>query len=145
MFGACPWGSARASFARRLSIPVSNDTLLRAVRRRGAPSFAPPVIIGVDDWAWRRDRRHGTLICDLERRKTIALLPNRKPATAEAWLGGQPQIAVVARDRGGGYAMAAQKVPPNAVTQAGTGRGIWRRQHYIACLDRPVCRVTRCR
>ncbi len=106
------------SFARRLSIPVSNDTLLRAVRKRGSPSFAPPVIIGIDDWAWRRNHRYGTLICDLERRKTIALLPDREPATAEAWLSGQPQIAVVARDRGGGYALAAQKGLPNAVQVA---------------------------
>ncbi len=101
-----------------MSIPVSNDTLLRAVCRRGAPSFAPPVIIGIDDWAWRRNHRYGTLICDLERRKTIALLPDREPATAEAWLSGQPQIAVVARDRGGGYALAAQKALPNAVQVA---------------------------
>ena len=111
-------GRPGASFARRLSIPVSNDTLLRAVRRRGNPSFVPPVIIGIDDWAWRRNHRYGTLICDLERRKTIALLPDREPATAEAWLIGQPQIAVVARDRGGGYALAAQKALPNAVQVA---------------------------
>ncbi len=49
-----------------------------------------PVIIGIDDWAWRRNHCYGTLICDLERRKTIALLPDREPATAEAWLIGQP-------------------------------------------------------
>src|SRR5271166_4993709 len=60
----------------------------------------------------------GMLICDLERRKTIALLPDREAATAEAWLSGQPQIAVVARDRGGGYALAAQKALPNAVQVA---------------------------
>jgi transposase len=105
-------GRPAASFARRLSIPVSNDTLLRAIRRRGSPSFAPPVIIGIDDWAWRRNHRYGTLICDLERRRTIALLPDREPATAGAWLSGQPQIAVVARDRGGGYALATQKALP---------------------------------
>ncbi len=38
--------------------------------------------------------------------------------TAEAWLSGQPQIAVVARDRGGGYALATQKALPNAVQVA---------------------------
>jgi len=111
-------GRPAASFARRLSMPVSNDTLLRVVRRRGSPKFAPPAIIGIDDWAWRRNQRYGTLICDLERRKTIALLPDREPATAEAWLTGQPQIAVVARDRGGGYALATQKALPNAVQVA---------------------------
>ena len=40
-----------ASFARRLMLPVSNDTLLRAVRRHGSPNFAPPSVIGIDDWA----------------------------------------------------------------------------------------------
>lgn len=56
----------------------------------------PPTVIGIDDWAWRRNQRYG-LICDLERRKTIALLPDREPATAEAWLTAQPQIEIVAR------------------------------------------------
>ena len=111
-------GRPAASFARRLSMPVSNDTLLRAVRRRGSPSFTPPAIIGIDDWAWRRNHRYGTLICDLERRKTIALLPDREPATAEAWLTNQPQISVVARDRGGGYALATQKALPEAIQVA---------------------------
>lgn len=37
-------------------------------------------------------------------RRTIALLPDREPATTQAWLAGQPQIEIVARDRGGGYA-----------------------------------------
>ena len=111
-------GRPAPSFARRLSMPVSNGTLLRAVRRRGSPSFAPPAIIGIDDWTWRRNHRYGTLICDLERRRTIALLPDREPATAEAWLKKQPQIGIVARDRGGGYAMAAQKALPKAVQVA---------------------------
>ena len=88
------------------------------MRRRGSPSFAPPAIIGIDDWAWRRNHRYGTLICDLERRKTIALLPDREPATAEAWLTNQPQIVVVARDRGGGYALATQKALPEAIQVA---------------------------
>ncbi len=44
-----------ASFARRLSMPVNNDTLLRSVRKRGGPSFAPPAIIAIDDRAWRRN------------------------------------------------------------------------------------------
>jgi transcriptional regulator with XRE-family HTH domain len=44
--------------------PVSNDTLLRLVRRRGRPRFVPPTVIGIDDWAWRRNQRYGTIICD---------------------------------------------------------------------------------
>jgi transposase len=95
-------------FSRRV-LPVSNDTLLRVVRRRGCPHFVPPTVVGIDEWAWRRNQRYGTIICDLEKRKTIALLPDREPATAQAWLSDQPQITVVAHDRGGGYAIAAPK------------------------------------
>lgn len=32
-------------------MPVSNDALLRVVRRQGSPKFMPPTVIGVDDWA----------------------------------------------------------------------------------------------
>jgi hypothetical protein len=67
--------------------------------------------IGIDDWACRRNQRYGTIICDIERRKTIALLPDREPATAQAWLSDQLQIGVVTRDRGGAYALAAAKAP----------------------------------
>ena len=99
-------------------LPPSRDTLLRAVQRQGSPRFIPPTVGGIDDWAWRRNQRYGTLVCDLERRRTVALLPDREPATAEAWLSVQPQIAIVARDRGGGYALAAAKALPKATGSA---------------------------
>ena len=50
--------------------------------------------------------------------EAIALLPDREPATAQAWLCGQPQISVIARERGGGYALAAAKALPNAIPVA---------------------------
>jgi transposase len=46
------------------------------------------------------------------------LLPNREPATAQAWLTDQLQIGVVARDRGGGYATAAARALPKAIQVA---------------------------
>ena len=111
-------GRPAAALSRRLNVRVSNDTLLRMVRRRGAAEFTPPTIVGIDDWAWKRNHRYGTLLCDLERHKTIALLPDREPATAQAWLAQQPQVCVVARDRGGGYAVAAQRALPQAMQVA---------------------------
>jgi transposase len=111
-------GRPGQNLTQRLLLPVSNDTLLRAVRRRGTPRAVPPTVIGIDDWAWRRNQRYGTIVCDLERRKTIALLPDREPATAEAWLQGQQQIAIVARDRGGGYGLAITKALPQATQVA---------------------------
>lgn len=116
--GLASGGRPAASFARRLMLPVSNDTLLRVVRRRGCPPVTPPTVIGIDDWAWRRNQRYGTIICDIERRRPISLLPDREAATAQAWLAEQPQIAVVARDRGGSYARVAAKALPDAVQVA---------------------------
>lgn len=111
-------GRPAARLARRLMLPVGKDTLLRAVRRRGSPHPVPPTVVGIDDWAWRRNRRYGTIICDLERRRIIALLPDREPATAQAWLSSQGQIAVVARDRGGSYALATTRALPHATQVA---------------------------
>lgn len=99
-----------ARFAQRLMLPVSNDILLRVIRRQRVPPSAPPSVIGIDDWAWRRNHRYGTIMCDLERRQPISLLPDREPATAEAWLGQNAQIQITARDRGGAYGLAAPKV-----------------------------------
>ena len=114
-------GRPAATLSRRLNVRGSNDTLLRMARRRGAAEFAPPTVVGIDDWAWKRNRRYGTLLCDLERRRTIALLPDREPASAEAWLARQPQICIVARDRGG-YAVAARRALPHALQVAGRWR-----------------------
>lgn len=44
---------------------MSNDTLLRVVRGRRCPPFVAPNVIGIDDWAWRRNQRYGIIICDL--------------------------------------------------------------------------------
>lgn len=111
-------GRPAAGFAKRLMLPVSKDTLLRVVRRRSRPPADPLRVIGIDDWAWRRNHRYASIICNLERRRVVALLPDREPATAQAWLAAHPTITIVARDRGGGYGEAAAKALPHAVQVA---------------------------
>ena len=117
-----PWSGARwqpaALFARRLMLPVSNDTLLRVVRRRSRPGSDPLKVVGIDDWAWRRNHRYASIICNLERRRIVTLLPDREPATAQAWFAAHPTIGIIARDRGGGYGEAAAKALPHAVQVA---------------------------
>jgi transposase len=111
-------GRPGASFAKRLMLPVSNDTLLRVVRRRSRRPAEPPRVVGVDDWAFRRNHRYGSIVCDLERRQILALLPDREIATVESWLADHPSIEIVSRDRGGGYGEAAARALPNAVQVA---------------------------
>jgi transposase len=100
-------------------LPVGVDTLLRTLRRRAAaPDAVPLQVIGIDEWAWRRRQRYGTLICDLERRQVVDLLPDREPATVRAWLSRHPEVRVVARDRAGGYAGDVTEAAPGALQVA---------------------------
>ena len=99
-------------------LPVSKDTLLRVVRRKAAPRCLPLSVIGIDDWAWKRGQRYGSIICDLERRRVVDLLPDREPSTVEAWLSRHPGIRVISRDRGGSYGQAASRGAPQAVQVA---------------------------
>ena len=111
-------GRPAQALAGRLLLPVSKDTFLRSVRTATGEDAGEPRVIGIDDWAWRRGQRYGTLICDLERRQVIDLLPDREPATVEAWLRARPGIEVVARDRNGGYGGAVARALPHAVQVA---------------------------
>ncbi len=111
-------GRPAQALAGRLLLPVSKDTFLRSVRAKTEGAVAAPRVVGIDDWAWRKGQRYGTLICDLERRKVIDLLPDREPATVEAWLRARPEIEVVARDRNGGYGGATARALPDAVQVA---------------------------
>ena len=86
-------GRPGQAFARRLLLPVSKDTLLRVVRRHAALPVEVPRVVGIDDWAFKRGQRYGTIICDLERRRIIDLLPDREAATVAAWLAARPSIA----------------------------------------------------
>ena len=89
-------GRPAQALAGRLLLPVSKDTFLRSVGAKTEGDVADPRVVGVDDWAWRKGQRYGTLICDLERRKVIDLLPDRESATVKAWLRARPGIEVVA-------------------------------------------------
>jgi len=111
-FATC--GELGERLAPKLGMSVSGPTLLRRMRVRAClpPSFVR--ILGIDDWCWKKGMTYGTILVDLELRKTIEILPDRTAETAEAWLRTHPEVELVSRDRGGNYAAAARKGAPQA-------------------------------
>ncbi len=79
---AAPWSRR----TERLMAPVSKDTLLRQLRRRGSPRFSPPRVIVIDDWARRRNQRYGTIMCDLERRRRIGRMVEDRTSPSHRFL-----------------------------------------------------------
>ena len=78
-------GQAGADCGSELGISGSRDTILRLIRKSEPSAQQEPRIIGLDDWAWKRRLRYGTLICDLEQGLPIDLLADRTAQTVSAW------------------------------------------------------------
>jgi len=108
-------GNAGARLAARLRLPTSPSTLLRLVR--GAPTPPTPALqaVGVDEWAWRRGHRYGTILVDLATHGVVDLLPDRSAASVAAWLAEHPTITAVCRDRSDLYADGIRRGAPQAV------------------------------
>jgi len=78
-------GTAGARLSRRLGLGVSRHTLLRLLRRLPLPDVATPQVLGVDAGAVRKGRTYGTILIDLERRRALALRPDREAKTVALW------------------------------------------------------------
>jgi transposase len=112
--GSSLGGEAGSRLASRMGMATSPDTLLRRVKRLKNEPPGPPRVVGIDDWAWRKGQRYGTIVVDLERSDVIDLLPDRGADTVAAWLAAHPGVEVVSRDRSAAYAQAATEGAPQA-------------------------------
>jgi transposase len=113
---------AGARVAVQSQLPTSPDTLLRLLRAMEPPPPPVPRVLGVDDCALQKGRTYGTILVDLEQRRPIDLLPDRRAETLTTWLCAHPGVAVIARARSTEYARGAMLGAPDAlhVPTAGT-------------------------
>ena len=113
--GLATCGKGGAKLAARLGIQTSRYTILRRIMGLPEVSTGSVVYLGIDDFAFRRGYRFGTILVDLESHRVVDLLPDRRAETAALWIRQQPDVMVVSRDRGGEYASAASAGAPQAI------------------------------
>lgn len=112
--GVALGGEAGARLAGRFGVAVGGDALLRLLRRPQVAA-ATPRVLGVDDWAWRRGQRSGSVLVDLEARRPVDLLADRSATALEAWLKQHPGVDIIVRDRSTEYARGAARGAPEAL------------------------------
>ena len=95
---------------KRLGMPVSDDTILRQLKRQVAARGAPTNVrvAGIDDWSWRKGSAYGTIVVDLERREVVDVLPDRSAAGTTQWLRQHPEVEIISRDRCDLYGQGAR-------------------------------------
>jgi transposase len=107
-------GAAGGRLSRHFGLTVSRNTLLRVIRRAPCPAISPPHVLSIDECALRKRHTYGTLLLDLERRRPLALLPDREASTVARWLQAHPEVEVLVRDRAEAYAEGARLGAPMA-------------------------------
>jgi transposase len=75
-------------------------------------------VVGIDDWSWRRGKRFGSILVNLETHKIVDLLTDREAESVKRWLAAHPEVEIVSRDRGGVYIDGATRGAPQATQVA---------------------------
>jgi transposase len=130
-------GEPGARVVERLGMTASPATLLRLIRRVTVPEQPAARVLGVDDWAFRKGHRYGTILVDLEQHQIVEVLPARTADPLVEWLQAHPGVEVFSRDRAPAYAEAAKKGAPQAVQVADRWHLI---QNLVEALERCLLR-----
>jgi hypothetical protein len=85
-------GKLGSQLSKLLYLPLSSSTVTRIALRHVLPAIKQPVILGVDDWAFRKGVNYGTVLIDMETSRPIDLLSSRDSANLKEWLKNIPQL-----------------------------------------------------
>lgn len=116
--GLATCGKGGTRLAARLGIQATRQTILRRIMDLPDPLSGSVLFLGIDDFAFRRGSRFGTILVNLESRRVVDLLPDREAETSAAWMRRQLDLMAVSRDRAGAYASAAAQGAPQAMQYA---------------------------
>lgn len=111
------WTASAADVARvatQQGLPVSADTVIRALRAAPDPPVGAVRVLGVDEWARRRGQTYATVLVDHEAQRIVDVLPDDAPETVATWLRAHPTVEVVTRDRDEAFHQAIQAGAPQA-------------------------------
>jgi transposase len=104
-----------ARLGAQMGIQVSRVTILFSLHLLPLPPVGMVKRVGIDDFAWKRGLRYGTVLIDLASHCIIDILPDRETERVKTWLESHPEIEVGSRDRGGASADGAAQGAPQAI------------------------------
>jgi transposase len=134
--GFATGGAAGARLLQALGLSATPAILLARIRAHPRTCATTPRAVGIDDFAFRRGRRYGTILVDLDRRRPVDLLPDRSAHAVAQWLTAHPSVQIISRDRAGDYALGAREGAPQALQIAD-------RFHLVKNLGELVERIVR--
>ncbi len=98
---------------RALQLSTGRTHLLGLLMDPVVPEPAPRVL-GVDEFAFRKGWRYGTVLVDIEGARVVDVLPDRDAATFATWLREHPGAEIICRDRASAYSRAVREAAPDA-------------------------------
>lgn len=106
-----------ARILKAMNVKISGDTIIRLLIKRYSNQPLPicGMVIGIDDFAFKKRHTYGTVIVDEATHKPVAILDGRDGNTLKEWLKQNKHVTAVTRDRASAYAKAVEEILPDCM------------------------------
>lgn len=116
--GLATSGMLGARLTDRMGIDTSRNTILRRIMALPSEPVESVVEVGIDDFSFRRGRKFGSIIVDMQSHEVIDVLPDRTAETTKTWMQKHPEIERVSRDGSSEFALGIREGAPQALQNA---------------------------